>query len=139
MAAEVNTISLTAGLDAAAEPVAVPRVLGPYEFVRQLRADEAVAGTRVIFFTAHYHEPEARRLATACGVTDVLTMRVGETARVMLPRPIVLMKCDQELLKLDATVDTLLLTAFKDGKTRCGFWYEKSAWPHRTMELEVKP
>ena len=75
----------------------------------------------------------------ADGVTDVLTMRVGETARVMLPRPIVLMKCDQELLKLDATVDTLLLTAFKDGKTRCGFWYEKSAWPHRTMELEVKP
>ncbi len=44
-----------------------------YEFVRQLRADEAVAGTRVIFFTAHYREPEARRLAAACGVTDVLT------------------------------------------------------------------
>ncbi len=44
-----------------------------YEFVRRLRADPAVADTRVIFFTAHYHEPEARRLAAACGVADVLT------------------------------------------------------------------
>ncbi|MFO0938368.1 MAG: response regulator [Gemmataceae bacterium] len=44
-----------------------------YEFVRRLRADPAVAGTRVIFYTAHYHEPEARNLAAACGVSDVLT------------------------------------------------------------------
>lgn len=44
-----------------------------YEFVRQLRADPTVAGTRVIFYTAHYHEPEARKLATACGVRDILT------------------------------------------------------------------
>src|SRR5205085_59840 len=44
-----------------------------YEFVRQLRADPAVAGTRVVFYTAHYHEPEARKLAAACGVVAVLT------------------------------------------------------------------
>ncbi|MBP3954097.1 PAS domain S-box protein [Gemmata sp. G18] len=44
-----------------------------YEFVRQLRSDPAVATTRVIFYTAHYHEPEARRLAAACGVSEVLT------------------------------------------------------------------
>jgi PAS domain S-box-containing protein len=44
-----------------------------YEFVRQLRADPAVADTRVVFYTAQYHEPEARRLADACGVSDVLT------------------------------------------------------------------
>src|ERR1700720_1663360 len=44
-----------------------------YEFVRQLRADPAVAATPVIFYTAHYHEREARALAGACGVAHVLT------------------------------------------------------------------
>ena len=44
-----------------------------YEFVRRLRADPAVGDTRVVFCTAHYHEPEARKLAADCGVADVLT------------------------------------------------------------------
>jgi PAS domain S-box-containing protein len=44
-----------------------------YEFVRQLRTDPAGARIPVIFYTAHYHEPEARNLANACGVTAVLT------------------------------------------------------------------
>jgi two-component system cell cycle sensor histidine kinase/response regulator CckA len=44
-----------------------------YEFVRQLRADPAVAPTPVVFCTAHFHEREARNLADACGVTHVLT------------------------------------------------------------------
>ena len=43
-----------------------------YEFVRQLRADPAMAATDVIFYTAHYHEREARNLARACGVSRVL-------------------------------------------------------------------
>jgi PAS domain S-box-containing protein len=44
-----------------------------YEFVRQLRADPAVAGTRVIFYTANYHSQEAHALARSCGVAHVLT------------------------------------------------------------------
>ncbi len=44
-----------------------------YEFVRLLRADPAIANTPVLFYTAHYHEPEARKLAAACGVSAVLT------------------------------------------------------------------
>jgi PAS domain S-box-containing protein len=44
-----------------------------YEFVRQLRADPAIAQTRVIFCTAHYHEQEANSLAKSCGVAGVLT------------------------------------------------------------------
>nr|WP_315431520.1 EAL domain-containing protein [uncultured Albidiferax sp.] len=43
-----------------------------YEFVRQLRADPAIAATEVIFYSAHYREREARNLAQTCGVTRVL-------------------------------------------------------------------
>ncbi|MBU1353997.1 MAG: EAL domain-containing protein [Gammaproteobacteria bacterium] len=43
-----------------------------YEFVRQLRADAAIAHTQVVFYSAHYRELEARNLALACGVTQVL-------------------------------------------------------------------
>jgi diguanylate cyclase (GGDEF)-like protein/PAS domain S-box-containing protein len=43
-----------------------------YEFVRQLRADPAIAATEVIFYSAHYREREARNLAQACGVSRVL-------------------------------------------------------------------
>ena len=43
-----------------------------YEFVRQLRADHELAATQVIFYSAHYREQEARSLALACGVTQVL-------------------------------------------------------------------
>src|ERR1700681_3594129 len=44
-----------------------------YEFVRQLRADPAVAATAVIFSSAHYHVKEAESLAKSCGVRHVLT------------------------------------------------------------------
>jgi CheY-like chemotaxis protein len=44
-----------------------------YGLVRSLRADPALRTTPVIFYTAHYHEREARKLALACGVDRVLT------------------------------------------------------------------
>jgi len=44
-----------------------------YEFVRQLRANPDVAATKVIFWTAHFHEREAKALALAVGVSHVLT------------------------------------------------------------------
>ncbi len=43
-----------------------------YEFVRRLRADPATANQRVIFYTANYHESEARSLASQCGVSRVI-------------------------------------------------------------------
>jgi signal transduction histidine kinase/CheY-like chemotaxis protein len=43
-----------------------------YEFVRQLRADPAIAHTEVIFYTATFMEREARSLAQSCGVSRVL-------------------------------------------------------------------
>ncbi len=58
-------------------PLVISDVLMPtmdgFEFVRQLRADAALASTEVIFYTAHYLEREARQLAAACGVSRVLT------------------------------------------------------------------
>ena len=44
-----------------------------YEFVRQLRADPAIAHTLVIFCTATYQQSEAWSLAEACGVHQILT------------------------------------------------------------------
>ena len=44
-----------------------------YEFVRQMRLIPAVAATPVIFYTATYHEREARALAERCGVRDIIT------------------------------------------------------------------
>lgn len=44
-----------------------------YDFVRRLREIPARAPTPVIFYTATYHEREARALAHQCGVFDILT------------------------------------------------------------------
>jgi signal transduction histidine kinase len=44
-----------------------------YEFVRQLRADPAIAQTRVIFYTAAYLQAETYALARACGVHHIIT------------------------------------------------------------------
>jgi len=44
-----------------------------YEFVQHLRKEPDIAHTRVIFYTATYHEAESRQLAEKCGVTHVLT------------------------------------------------------------------
>src|SRR5882672_11397736 len=43
-----------------------------YEFVRQLRADPAIARTEVVFYTAVFMEREARELARSCGVANLL-------------------------------------------------------------------
>jgi CheY-like chemotaxis protein/GAF domain-containing protein len=43
-----------------------------YGFVRALRLDPHLCLIPVIFYTAHYHEREAHKLAQACGVAHVL-------------------------------------------------------------------
>ena len=47
--------------------ILMPTVDG-YEFVRRMRETPALAATPVIFYTAAYHEREARALAHQCGV-----------------------------------------------------------------------
>jgi diguanylate cyclase len=43
-----------------------------YEFVRRLRDDRELSGTKVIFYTANYHEKEALKLAESGHVVRVL-------------------------------------------------------------------
>ncbi len=52
--------------------ILMPSIDG-YEFVRRLRALPEVSTTPVIFYTATYHEVEARLLATQVGVMEILT------------------------------------------------------------------
>lgn len=44
-----------------------------YQLVQHLRAEPAIAETRVMFYTATYLEEEARDLAAHCGVSHILT------------------------------------------------------------------
>src|ERR1041385_3375726 len=53
-----------------------------YEFVRQLRADPELQRTAVVFYTAHYLEREARKLAQACQVTRVI-VKADSTAALL--------------------------------------------------------
>lgn len=44
-----------------------------YEFVDRLRQDQSISSTPVIFYTASYHEKDARAVADAYRVIDVIT------------------------------------------------------------------
>src|SRR5579883_2261022 len=47
-------------------------VMDGYELVQRLRATSGLQHIPVIFYTAHYHEREAQRLAASCRVARVL-------------------------------------------------------------------
>src|ERR1700761_1410710 len=48
-----------------------------FEFVRRLRADPKLHDVAVVFYTAHYHEREARNLAESCRVSRVILRSSG--------------------------------------------------------------
>ncbi len=53
-----------------------------FEFVRRLRADPGLHAVAVIFYTAHYHEAEARNLAAACRVSRVI-LKAGRASGIV--------------------------------------------------------
>ena len=58
-------------VDLVISDILMPTVDG-YEFVRRLRELPSGGSTPVIFYTATYHEREARALAERCGVSAIL-------------------------------------------------------------------
>ena len=60
--------------------VLMPRMDG-FEFVRQMRADPLIAGTKVIFYTGSFIEAESIALAKACGVSHVIS-KAAEPAEI---------------------------------------------------------
>jgi CheY-like chemotaxis protein len=52
--------------------ILMPTIDG-YQLVRRMREIPTLARTPVLFYTASYHEGEARALAEQCGVSDILT------------------------------------------------------------------
>ncbi|MES2878040.1 MAG: EAL domain-containing protein [Pseudomonadota bacterium] len=69
--AEALALARTEHPDLVISDILMP-IMDGYEFVRRLRADPAIADTEVIFYSAHYHERDARNLAKDCGVSRVL-------------------------------------------------------------------
>ena len=68
--------------------ILMPTVDG-YELVRQIRSTPDVSDVPVIFYSATYHEREAKTLAEQCGVAAILTKpsspaTILETVRVVL-------------------------------------------------------
>src|SRR5262249_4833436 len=53
-----------------------------FEFVKRLRADPGLQDVAVIFYTAHYHETEARNLAEACRVSRVI-LKTGRVSAMV--------------------------------------------------------
>lgn len=61
--------------------VKMPHMDG-YEFVDRLRHEQGISDTPVIFYTASYHEREARRRALEYGVADIIT-KPAEPAEII--------------------------------------------------------
>ncbi len=69
---EALRLAQTERPDLVISDILMPRMDG-FEFVRHLRENPATANTPVIFYTATYHQREARTLAESCGVRYLLT------------------------------------------------------------------
>jgi PAS domain S-box-containing protein len=78
--------------------VLMPKMDG-YEFVRQVRTDPKIAHTTVVFYAAAYLEEEARTLAKACGVRNVIVKPVA---------PDEVLKVVDTVLKAKAPVETVV-------------------------------
>jgi two-component system cell cycle sensor histidine kinase/response regulator CckA len=64
-------IATTTALDLVISDVLMPKMDG-FQFVRELRRHPSGRDVPVIFYTATYHEAEARALADECGVVDLM-------------------------------------------------------------------
>ena len=76
-----------------------------FEFVRRLRADGKLRNVAVIFYTAHYHEAEARNLAEACRVARVIVRSSGAAGIVRAVSEVLEGNIDPQTQLVDAGFD----------------------------------
>jgi diguanylate cyclase (GGDEF)-like protein/PAS domain S-box-containing protein len=76
-----------------------------FEFVRRLRADPELHNVKVVFYTAHYHEAEARNLAAACQVSRVLVKSSGAAGIVKAVAEVLAGRDDGQSQLPDPTFD----------------------------------
>lgn len=76
-----------------------------FEFVRRLRADPKLHNVAVIFYTAHYHETEARNLALACRVSRVIVRSSGAAGIVRAVSEVLAGNADPQAPLVDPTFD----------------------------------
>jgi diguanylate cyclase (GGDEF)-like protein/PAS domain S-box-containing protein len=76
-----------------------------FEFVRLLRADPTLHNVAVIFYTAHYHEAEARNLAEACRVSRVIVRSAGAAGIVKAVAEVLSGQQERQIQLVDAAFD----------------------------------
>jgi len=76
-----------------------------FEFVRRLRADPHLHNVAVVFYTAHYHETEARNLAAACRVARVIVRSSGAAGIVEAVAEVLAGDEDNQSRLVDPTFD----------------------------------
>jgi diguanylate cyclase (GGDEF)-like protein len=76
-----------------------------FEFVRRLRADPGLHNVSVIFYTAHYHEAEARNLAEACRVSRVILKSGRASGIVRAVAEVLAGQTDASMQVLDQNFD----------------------------------
>ncbi len=73
-------------------------------------------------------------------VTDDVVITVGSAAQVSFPQNVISTRCDDlSVIAVSDTETSFVFTGLKPGTTHCGFWYSANAFPHRYVEIVVKP
>jgi hypothetical protein len=71
---------------------------------------------------------------------ETLTVAVGRHAELRLGWICIEARCDDtSVVRVEDGGDHLRLVGLAEGKTRCGFWKERSPAPHRLIEVVVVP
>jgi signal transduction histidine kinase/DNA-binding response OmpR family regulator len=94
-------------------------VMDGFELARRIRADATIAQTSIIFYTTTFRGPEARTMASLCGV------------RTLLPKPCnakLLLAAVNKELGIEAPAAELALPSLEAERERPGGLEERLAW-----------
>jgi hypothetical protein len=75
---------------------------------------------------------------TDAGVSDFVTIPIGQTAEIKFPHHCLTIRCDDDLVWITGTVDTVLIKGADAGLTHCGFWFFPQPFPNRYIEVSVQ-